>query len=247
MSKLRRFAIDKLEPTHIGGALLLAPDETRHARVLRLQEGDTIELFDPIGNSATGSIIENSARGICVRIATFQPAGTSKSSVKLILATAWPKGKRASVLVEKCAELGVDELVPVRYERSVVTKDEEAEGVARLRRIAAEASKQCGRDGVMTISAETAFADFLTRFAHVGTTFLLHPDADRHLVEALGNMPEQETQLTFLIGPEGGMSPAEIALASRSAVGKVRLAGHVLRIETAGIAAAAICRACLAT
>src|SRR5579872_1790479 len=111
MAKLRRFRVDSLENA-VPGAILNLPDsEAAHVRVLRLESGAQLEVFDSSGRSAICSLI--AAKEAQVKVVSIEKAAAKKA--RLILATAWPKGKRAAVMVEKCAELGLDVLIPVRY------------------------------------------------------------------------------------------------------------------------------------
>jgi 16S rRNA (uracil1498-N3)-methyltransferase len=247
VAKLRRFTVESLDGMAAGSEFLLSADESRHVRVLRLKPGTEFEALDRRGQCARAVIDADSQHGVRARIVAFEKAPPVAQRVKLVLAIAWPKGKRAAVLVEKCAELGVDELVPIRFERGVVSKDDESEGLVRLRRIAAEASKQSGRDDILNIAAEMTLPDFLTQSLSAGLTFMLDPGADMHLLTAVANLPETAECLSLVIGPEGGLTSSEIALAGGMGIDKVRLAVHVLRIETAAIAAGAICKALLKT
>ena len=244
MAKVRRFSVGCLEGTGVGAEFALPSEEGRHLHVLRLKPGHEIELRDPQGRSVRAEIVEDSPSGVRVRVLSVELTLEKTVAVKLILGVAWPKGKRAAMLVEKCAELGVNEIVPIQFERGVVSKDDESEGLVRLRRIAAEASKQSRRDDVMSIGAEMTLRDFLTQFSDA-KTLVLDPYADSNLVVEVQNMSETSQTLALLIGPEGGLTEGEIAQATQSGVSKVRMAAHVLRIETAAIAAAAICGAVL--
>ncbi|MEI6234125.1 MAG: RsmE family RNA methyltransferase [Planctomycetota bacterium] len=245
MAKLRRFTVGSLEGLEAGAVVTLPADEQRHVHVLRLKTGVEIEVLDAAGRSGRAVIEEDSAAGVSVRLLSVEVARANGTRVKVILGVAWPKGKRAAVMVEKCAELGVSELVPIQFVRSVVSKDEESEGVVRLRRIAAEASKQSHRDDVMSVGAEMTLREFLTRFETGGTTLLLDPYVEAHLVTEVAKLAGGIERLMLLIGPEGGMTEAEITLAEELGARKVRLAANVLRIETAAMAAAAICQGVL--
>ena len=227
----------------VGDALPLPPDEVRHARVLRLNGGDEIELFDDAGRVAVAFLA--SAGELVARISAVRAAEVR--GAPLTLAVAWPKGKRAALLVEKCVELGADCIIPVRFERSVVTKDEDSDGLARLRRIAMEAAKQCGRNHLPEITVERTLAEVLNEVQGGALVFVLDPHAQKWLPEALvaedgriGRVP-----MLFVVGPEGGFSPAEER--SFDSLVRVRVAENVLRVETAAMAACAIARAFLST
>src|SRR5437762_3198985 len=99
VAKLRRFAMSSLEGVAVGAEMYLSPQESRHVRVLRLEAGAEIELFDRRGLSALAVIKADSPQGVQVcLLAIPQQRAPKQQAVKLVLATAWPKGKRAAVL-----------------------------------------------------------------------------------------------------------------------------------------------------
>lgn len=243
MAKVRRFRVDSLESTELGAIVTLPDSEAAHIRVLRLESGTEMEVFDSSGRSAKCALIaEKEAQ---VKVLSIEKAAAKKA--QLILATAWPKGKRAAVMVEKCAELGLDILIPVRYSRSVVTKDEEAEGLQRLRRVAVEAAKQCGRNEPLQIAPEQTFEELVTQGAPDRVPLILMPNATESLAQVLDSQRDvfKVSDLLLFVGPEGGFSGEELALANRFQIRAVTLARHVLRIETAAVAACAITGALL--
>ena len=240
MAKVRRFVVPTLEGVLSGSELVLPVAEARHIRVLRMKVGDELQLNDPLGRVAAATIANDAEGALRVKVTSIQAADSRAASPRLVIASAWPKGKRAGFMVEKCAELGVDALVPLRFERSVVSKDEESEGLARLRRIAAEASKQCGRASVMEIMPEHSLAQFLTERASKGLTLWLNPRAETNLNQQLQTGGVQD--LALIVGPEGGFTPEEEQQLTQLHIKAVRIAQHVLRIETAAISAAALCR-----
>ena len=247
MAKLRRFSVQSLEHAQVGASFLLPPDESRHVHVLRLKPGSELEAVDASGRCVRAVIVDDTATGVSVRVLSVEASSEKGAETRLILGVAWPKGKRAAVLVEKCAELGVDEIVPVLFDRGVVSKDDESEGLVRLRRIAAEACKQSRRRDALAISAEMTLPDFLTRCLSAGPVLLMDPYADLHLVDFVVKMPKAMVSLALLIGPEGGMTAGEIEQSQTAGAVLVKMAEHVLRIETAAIAAAAVCKGILAS
>ncbi|HEY3321136.1 MAG TPA: 16S rRNA (uracil(1498)-N(3))-methyltransferase [Planctomycetota bacterium] len=241
MAKLRRFQVDSLATATPGALVALPEGEAHHARVLRLASGSAIEVFDSSGRVAAAKLVSGENSDLSAEIVSIRTQQNARA--ELLLATAWPKGKRAAVLVEKCSELGVRAILPVRFDRSVVTKDEESEGLSRLRRIAAEAAKQCGRGDVPDIRAEQTLLQVIESAGAETRCVLLDPRAEKTLLELLENMNADDRPLLLLIGPEGGFSPEELALTDARNVSRARLTQHVLRIETAALAACAIAAA----
>jgi 16S rRNA (uracil1498-N3)-methyltransferase len=239
MARLRRFRVESLQGLTAGNAVSFSAAEARHIHVLRLSAGTQVELADGSGTTALAELVE-SASGLGARLITVQ-SGTAHAA-RLILATAWPKGKRAAWLVEKSSELGVDRIVPVRYARSVVHKTEESESLARLRRIAAEAAKQCGRKDEPQIAEEHSFAQLLSEQAPHALALLLDAHAEARLADVLRDerVAARERPALVIVGPEGGMTPEELAATTAAGIPRVRLARHILRVETAALAACAV-------
>ncbi len=154
---------------------------------------------------------------------------------RLTIASAIPKGERADWMIEKLSELGVARLVPLKTERSVV-HPEGKNKFERRRCIATESAKQSHRTGTMQIDPLTPLADLLSSESFPLALYL-SPEAPATLLECLKPKP---SDCLLLIGPEGGWTPGEIDLFARSQIHPARLAGTILRIETATIAAAAI-------
>lgn len=203
-----RFFVEKI--TH---PAVLSPEESRHAlRALRLGAGDRVTVFDPV-ETWTGEI-ESIQGAVTVRL--LEKVETPKLP-RVVVACAVPKGARLDWMVEKLAELGVAEFVPVRFTRSVT---EPGEGKRkRLEKIAVAAAKQSGAP-VMTIAPER-------RVDQVPADAVLAAPGSRDPVPAGGGW--------VVIGPEGGLTPEEEARFSR----RCSLGPTILRTETAALVAAA--------
>jgi 16S rRNA (uracil1498-N3)-methyltransferase len=203
-----RFFVGKI--TH---PAVLPPEESRHAvKALRLAPGDRVTVFDPY-ETWIGEI-ESTAGEVVVRLLEKQ---TRPALPRIVVAAAVPKGARLDWMVEKLAELGVAEFIPVRFARSVV---EPGEGKRkRMEKIVVAAAKQSGAP-VMRISPETK-ADQLPADA-----WLASPGGTERPVPGDG---------TVVIGPEGGLTAEE----ERRFARRFSLGGTILRIETAAVVAAA--------
>ena len=232
MSKLRRFHVFSLNGLNPNDAVRLPEDEAKHARVLRLEQDTEIEIFDDHGFHVRAHLTGDSAKLIGM------PQIPTTPTRHLTLGLSWPKGKRAAILVEKCSELGVNRIVPIKYLRSVVSKRDESEGIVRLRRIASEAAKQSGRHDVPEIAEEISFTQVLDETSH-GFSVMLDPAAEMQFATILADS-DTTVPVFLLVGPEGGFSAEEIQAAEARAIRRARLAANVLRVETAAIAACAI-------
>jgi 16S rRNA (uracil1498-N3)-methyltransferase len=193
-----------------------APDDgTAHhlRRVLRLREGEVVTVTDGAGRwracRTSGDGLE--VDGVVVHV--------QRPAAPVTIAVAPPKGERLEWLVQKCTEVGVDRIVLVSAERSVVRWDGEraARQLARLGRIAVEASLQARRVWLPELSGPVPALDVLA------TAVVAEPGG-----RALGG-----DDAVVAIGPEGGWSAAEVATAG----GQVSLGPNVLRVETAAVVA----------
>lgn len=234
----------------------LDEEQARHARkVLRLKPGESVELFDGRGRIAEGKLDVQAGKA-AVQVARRWEEKPPRP--RLELAVAMPKGSRADVLVEKVSELGVDRLIPMHTARSVVAVGETK--VDRLRRLAVASAKQSGRAHLMEVAEVSDFSDVLAEAgeaavatgdgkvsggASAGRRLLLITDADGvgtigpgDLLESLGKV----TRVRVLVGPEGGWTVGEREAADEAGFVPWRMGPFTLRVETAAMAAAALCR-----
>ncbi|MGH8267845.1 MAG: 16S rRNA (uracil(1498)-N(3))-methyltransferase [Steroidobacteraceae bacterium] len=203
-------------------------------RVLRLRVGDALTLFNGSGGEHAASI--DKAHGGAVTVAVGeQDAVECESPLGVTLAQGVSRGERMDFVVQKATELGASLIVPLLSERSVVrlTAQQADRKLNHWRAITIAACEQCGRNRLPDIAAPMPLADFL-RGAAAGTVRLqLSPTA----ALALKDVPRPVTQVTVLVGPEGGLSDEEQEAALAAGFTPVRLGPRVLRTETAAIAA----------
>jgi 16S rRNA (uracil1498-N3)-methyltransferase len=220
MSRERRFLV-----TDLGSeAVRLSPEEAHHlVQVLRLREGAEVSLFDGKGGAARAEVQRIAGREVELRL--LGPEPSRESPLFLTLAVSPPKGDRMSFLIEKLTELGVTRVVPLETERGRPAKNLE-----RWRRIAIEACKQSGRSRTPEITAPRSFEEILNG---EGSLLAAHPGAP-----PLSSPRGSAT--VALIGPEGGWSEKELALAAARGVTLFGLGSRTLRTETAAIAVATL-------
>ena len=223
------------------GLIELEKDEAHHlVRVRRVMDGERVEAFDGKGNAWSAEVAEVGKNHCLLRVIdqTGQFHTTSHQS-EIIIATAVPKGDRFDWLVEKATELGVSRLVPLRCDRSVV--DPRDSKIDRLRQLVVEACKQSGRNLLMQIDQPIGLTDYLnSAFGQSDETKMLWADQAGQPAARLLAEIDQTKHRAILIGPEGGWSEAERELFQHRQMESIRLANHILRIETAATAAAAI-------
>jgi len=156
---------------------------------------------------------------------------------RLVVVQALAKGDRAELAVELMTELGVDEVVPWSADRSIAQwRDERGEkSLQRWRRVAREASKQSRRPRLPTVSALASTAVIAARLSGAFGV-VLHEDADHPLA---GLELPSSGEIMLVVGPEGGISEAELSLFVDAGARPVRLGPGVLRTSTAGAVALA--------
>lgn len=222
------------------------PPEVAHrvAHVLRMGPGARLRLFDGSGREVEVEVTSVRGREVLVSLVTELPPAPLAPVIHLYPALIRPQ--RFEWLLEKATELGVTRVQPVVSERCQVRAVELGPGkAARWRRIMVEAAEQCGRRDVPALAAPLPLAAALARAEGL---LLLPWEGERETAPPLGEVlrclgPEAggpERPIAVFIGPEGGFGPTEVAAARARGALTVSLGPHVLRAETAAIAALAV-------
>lgn len=239
-----RFFVDS--PLSEATALVLPKEAARHAQVLRLQPGDEVDLFDGLGTQWRAKVLAMGGRSE-VEVQLLERSWPRvELDVDVTLAVGMPANDRMDALVEKAAELGAAGVQPLVCERSVLRLDGEraAKRVAHWAGVATAACEQSGRVRLPALGSVMRLGDWLGGLdqpaAAGAARFVLSFAADaRPLKAALSGMQSLE-QVTLLSGPEGGLSPAEEAMARECGFVPVTLGPRVLRADTAPLAALAV-------
>jgi 16S rRNA (uracil1498-N3)-methyltransferase len=207
------------------GELTLDGDEAHHGlRVLRLGAGDAVRLADGAGRVAEAQVVE-AGRSLRLLVGTVEVLPAERCA-SLAVAVAPPKGDRWTDLVRGLSELGVASILPLRCARG----EREPANLDRARRIAGEALKQSRRGWLPRLGPAIDIAGL----AAGGTRLIVGDPAGGP------PRPGRPCPTTLVIGPEGGLTADELTALDAAGAERVRLAGPVLRIETAALAAAAV-------
>ena len=245
------YLVDDLTEAVPGSTVTVAGSEARHAvTVSRVRVGEALTLGDGRGLVVRGEVVEATGDRLSLVVETVD--AHPRPAVRLALAQALAKGDRDELAVQAATELGVDEVVPWSASRSVSRWEgpKVAKGLARWRAVTREATKQAVRPWAPEVVDLATTKQVAARTAR-GRVLVLDPRAEVALSEVdLSDVDRTDVDptaaggaapvVTVVVGPEGGVSPAELALMVEAGATPVRLGDSVLRTSTAGPAALAV-------
>ena len=211
-------------PPPPGTSLTLTGEEAHHAKVLRLREGEAVELFDGRGG-AFAATVEASLTSVLVG----EPLPSRESPLSVELAMSIINLEKFELVLQKATELGVAVITPLLTDRMEVRAERFRGKGERWRKILFEAVKQCGRATIPTLNEPMKFDEAVAREG-AKVIYDAEESADADAV----------TPAILFIGPEGGFSPRELALARARGCAFATLGPRRLSAETAAIVAAAL-------
>jgi 16S rRNA (uracil1498-N3)-methyltransferase len=219
------------------GVITLTGPEGHHAAaVRRLRAGERADVSDGAGSLAEGVVTGTGKDYVTLDIRALHTVPPPQP--RLTVAQALPKGDRGELAVELMTEIGVDAVIPWAAQRSITKwqADRGAKALAKWRATAREAAKQSRRAWLPEVMDPATTASLAKRVS-TACAIVLEADAPAKLHEL--PLPESG-EVLLLVGPEGGISPAERATLRDAGAIEARLGPTVLRTSTAGAAAAAI-------
>ena len=205
-------------------------------RVLRMQVGQTLTLFNGDGRDHAAEITRIDKRGAAVRVTSTGVDVASESPLRITLAQGVARGEKMDWIVQKATELGVHAIVPLITERTEVKLDAERaqRRVAHWQAVVIAACEQSGRAVVPKITPPIKLADWVAGLGDAaGVRLSLDPKSK--LVPRTLDL--DRLTATLIVGPEGGLAKNDLDLLSQAGFRGLRLGPRVLRTETAGIAA----------
>lgn len=221
-------------PLQEGAEVALPESAVRHVvRALRLQPGAELIVFNGDGGEYEARLNRVERSGAWVAVGRFLDR-EAESPLYITLVQGISRGERMDYAIQKAVELGVNEIVPVFTERSVVQlKGDRAEKrQVHWQAVAQSACEQCGRNHVPRIQPPSGFAAWLAGWDRQDERMVLSPEGEH----ALSALPRPERPLTVLIGPEGGLDGHELELALGRGFRAIGLGPRILRTETAAVA-----------
>jgi 16S rRNA (uracil1498-N3)-methyltransferase len=227
-----RFFVDR--PLAPGEPFDLPPGAARHVQVLRLQPGAAITLFDGAGGEWAASVLQMGRSDVSVQLGA-QADIDRELPLPITLALGMPANERMDTVIEKATELGAVAVQPLLCERSVLRLNGERaqKRHAHWQGVAQAASEQSGRTRVLQVAPVRSLAEWLRELPTDGRVrWVLSFDG----AAPLASLASPHAGVLALSGPEGGLSPAEEALARTAGFAPVSLGARVLRADTAPLA-----------
>lgn len=231
-----------VEEVPAGPEFVLEGPEGRHAvSVKRLNPGEAVVLAD--GRGGWADAVVKSAEGKDRLVLAVSSSGHEpEPQVRITVVQALPKGDRGEVAVETMTETGVDAIVPWQASRCITQwrGDRGAKSLAKWRSTAREAGKQSRRVRFPEVAEAMSTKQVAALLAGADLAMVLHEDRDTPS-EALAAAPLPASgSIVLVVGPEGGVSPEELAVFAAAGAHPYRLGASVLRTSTAGTAATAV-------
>jgi 16S rRNA (uracil1498-N3)-methyltransferase len=242
MVPLRRFFIQTIMSEKNGSCTLTGKEAKHITKVLRMGPGDRIALMDGQGNRFQAKILFSDPWKVHLALECPLPPPPA-SSTEITLIQALIKSRPMDLIIQKCSELGITRIIPVRSERTVVKLDKAGASAKgrHWREIARSAAKQADRASPASVDPLTNFSHCLERWKDVDAlkVILWERKGANDLKSQLKKAGLQR-RFVGIVGPEGGFAEGEIQLAKDKGFNSVSLGMRILRAETAAIALVSI-------
>ncbi len=228
-----------ISPTQFTNENISLEGEIAHqlSRVLRLMPGGRILLLDGSGNEAEAELTCVPKTGPVLARIVARGAAEGEPALKITLYQALLKGEKFDWVLQKGTELGISTFVPVITERCI----SENARLERWQKIVREAAEQSRRGLLPKVSAPISFKEAVAQMSTAPLALLAWEEAQTQpLRQTLNTIQTPPAEVAILIGPEGGLTPAEARQAKTANIKVVGLGKRILRAETAGPTAAAL-------
>ena len=217
--------------------LVLTGENARHAKVLRLKNGESVLVCDGQGNECLWTVSDVSDGQISLVVASRQES-EAEAAVKVSLYLAFPKADKLEHVIQKATELGAYEIVAFPSARCVSRPDDKSlkKKLERWQKIAASAAEQSGRGRIPQVLVLPSYAQALERAAQADKAILFYENEDDRTLRSSLEQGSWKT-ISLLTGPEGGLEPTEVERASQHGLQICTLGKRILRCETAPLCA----------
>jgi len=212
------------------GIIVIGEQSRQMKEVLRLRSGDQIAILDNTGMEYQAKIVEITSERVLGEIIRRDNC-PNEPGVGVILYQALLKNNKFELILQKCAEMGVVQFVPIDCERCIAGKPGKAR-FDRWQKIIVEAAEQSRRGKIPELKPVISFKQACE--GANGLSLIPWEGGGIGIRDALANV-EDTKRISIFIGPEGGFSASEIAYAQRQGIIPVTLGKRILRAETAGM------------
>lgn len=222
------------QPLLVAAEVILSEDAAAHVgRVLRMQPGQSINLFDGSNFQFTAVLTEVSKKQVKALVQDGQ-LRNCESPLHIHLGQVISRGEKMEFTIQKSIELGVNVITPLISTRCGVKLDSARLEKKRLQwqKIAIGACEQCGRNVIPEIRPVQTLSEWCTE-PEQGLKLNLHPRAQL----SINTLPTPISRIRLLIGPEGGLDSDEIRFAAQHQFNDILLGPRVLRTETTALTA----------
>jgi 16S rRNA (uracil1498-N3)-methyltransferase len=230
-------------PLSLNATIILDEKASHHlARVLRSAVGETVTIFNGEGGEYEAEITAITKKNVTVMLKQFH-ARDVESPLQIHLAQGIARGEKMDFIIQKAVELGVSHIIPLITERCNVRLDNEREEkrLQHWHSVVISACEQSGRNRLPQLARPQSLSDWLTKVQQsesFAMSFVLSPYVKTKLTKESPRTFDKP--IALLLGPEGGLSDQEIALAEQQHFSALNLGPRVLRTETATLAAVSV-------
>lgn len=235
-----------IESDQFGERTVTVTGEDAHhiGKVMRSKPGDEFIVSDGVSRDALVKLVSLEAQTVSAEILEWLEQ-KGEPWMKVTLVQSLPKGDKIETVIQKCTEIGVEGVLPLISERTVVQYDgkKEEKRIARWRKIAKEAAEQSHRSRIPAVESPISWKGLLRQWDRFDLVCICYEkenggglrDVIRPLVEATPR--DKICHIAVVVGPEGGFSEREIQEAEEAGAVSASLGRRILRTETAGMAA----------
>lgn len=217
--------------------IVLMGENAKHAKVLRLKNGEEVLVCDGQGRECLCAVSDVSEGQISL-VVRRQLESASEAAVWVSVYMAFPKGDKLEHVIQKATELGANEIVAFPSARCVSRPDDKSlkKKLERWQKIAASAAEQSGRGRIPDVVVLSSYGDALKRAAQADKAILFYENEQAVTLRMSLQTGEYRT-VSLLTGPEGGLEPGEVEKARQAGLDICTLGKRILRCETAPLCA----------
>ena len=217
--------------------MVLTGENAKHAKVLRLKNGEEVLVCDGQGRESLCTVSDVSDGQISLVVQNSRDSET-EAAVRVSVYMAFPKADKLEHVIQKATELGAAEIVAFPSARCVSRPDDKSlkKKLERWQKIAASAAEQSGRGVIPEVIVLGSYAEALKRAASADKAILFYEN-EQAVTLRMSLQAGEYRSVSLLTGPEGGLGAAEVEKARQEGLDICTLGKRILRCETAPLCA----------